>query len=136
MPGSIAAVLWLFLGMVNHDQVMNATAASWLRPVIALGWLLTSIPWASQFLSTATEPNKIWQGFLRDVLMDASVMRRAVQKFDGSAPAFFEWLERNKLCLWLGPLPIDESLLGKIAAVLGSITTASALVFARIGGYY
>ena len=100
------------------------------------GMATVSIPWATQFLVSAAGPNKIWQGFLRNVMMDASVMRRAVQKFDGSAPAFFEWLEQNKLCLWLGPLPIDESLLGKIAAVLGSLTTAAALLFARLAGYY
>ena len=135
-PGGIAAAMWLLLGTVHDHQVHNADAAGWLRPLAAAAWLAMSIPWAGQFLVTATGPNNIWQDFLKDVLMDAKVMRHALLKFDGSAPALFKWLERNKICLWLGPMPIDRELLGKIAAVLGSLTTAAALLFARLAGYY
>ena len=107
-----------------------------VRVWLAAWSILFYCPWAFAFLTEAATPAKRWRRFVQSVMRDASVQHRALVKFSGSGRALESWLNHNTICLRLFGFPIDETLVGKIAALGGSLVSVLVLVIARLTGYY
>ena len=113
---------------------MESTALLYVRiGVVVL--LATMFPFMGVGLLTdSAKPYEIWHKMEKKLRQHADKTCKAVNKFDGNYTSLNEWLQQNRIALYLFGHAIDHDLPAKVGGAFASTLGAFAILYARMTG--
>ena len=126
--------LSVFIAIGHMTPRMESAALLYVRiGVVVL--LATMFPFMGVGLLTdSAKPYEIWHKMEKKLRQHADKTCKAVNKFDGNYTSLNEWLQQNRIALYLFGHAIDHDLPAKVGGAFASTLGAFAILYARMTG--